>query len=141
MANKRSPKPTATRPEDRLAHTGSRPGEICGSEQPGFRDAQRGYRHSIDEFIGWYCSEPSVWFSRTIVVRYRMHLESRKLAPHDLTRTCACPALLKALEAHPPEDKRRQRERDCSYVHSGLPMTGDRRHCQIDIQEPRRVPA
>jgi hypothetical protein len=21
-------------------------------------ESQRGYRHSIDEFIGWYCSEP-----------------------------------------------------------------------------------
>jgi hypothetical protein len=23
-------------------------------------DAQRGYRHAIDEFIEWYCSEPKV---------------------------------------------------------------------------------
>jgi hypothetical protein len=22
------------------------------------RDAQRGYRHAIDEFVDWYCSEP-----------------------------------------------------------------------------------
>src|SRR5437868_10841359 len=44
------------------------------------RDAQRGYRHAIDEFIEWYCSEPRLSFSRTVVVRYRMHLESRKLA-------------------------------------------------------------
>jgi hypothetical protein len=45
------------------------------------RDAQRGYRHGIDEFVDWYCSEPRLSFSRTVVVRYRMHLESRKLAP------------------------------------------------------------
>ena len=45
------------------------------------RDAQRGYRPAIDEFIEWYCSEPRLSFSRTVVVRYRMHLESRKLAP------------------------------------------------------------
>jgi len=44
-------------------------------------DAQRGYRHAIDEFIEWYCSEPRLSFSRTVVVRYRMHLESRHLAP------------------------------------------------------------
>jgi len=44
-------------------------------------DAQRGYRHAIDEFIEWYCSEPRLSFSRTVVLRYRMHLESRKLAP------------------------------------------------------------
>ena len=45
------------------------------------RDAQRGYRHAIDEFVDWYCSEPRLSFSRTVVVRYRIHLESRKLAP------------------------------------------------------------
>ena len=44
-------------------------------------DAQRGYRHAIDEFVDWYCSEPRLSFSKTVVVRYRMHLESRDLAP------------------------------------------------------------
>ena len=44
-------------------------------------DAQRGYRHAIDEFVNWYCSEPRLSFSKTVVVRYRMHLESRHLAP------------------------------------------------------------
>jgi site-specific recombinase XerD len=44
-------------------------------------DAQRGYRHAIDEFIDWYCSEPRLSFNRAVVVRYRMHLEQRKLAP------------------------------------------------------------
>jgi site-specific recombinase XerD len=45
------------------------------------RDAQRGYRHAINEFVEWYCSEPRLSFSKTVVVRYRMHLESRHLAP------------------------------------------------------------
>lgn len=45
------------------------------------QDAQRGYRHAIDEFIEWYCSEPRLSFSKTVVLRYRMYLESRKLAP------------------------------------------------------------
>jgi len=44
-------------------------------------DAQRGHRHAIDEFVDWYCSEPRLSFSKTVVVRYRMHLESRDLAP------------------------------------------------------------
>ena len=44
------------------------------------QDAQRGYRHAIDEFVDWYCSEPRLAFNR-IVVRYRSHLESRQLAP------------------------------------------------------------
>src|SRR5258708_27959273 len=44
-------------------------------------DAQRGYRHAIDEFVDWYCSEPRLSFSKTVVLRYRMHLESRNIAP------------------------------------------------------------
>ena len=44
-------------------------------------DAQRGYRHAIEEFIEWYCSEPRLSFSKTVVLRYRIHLESRHLAP------------------------------------------------------------
>ena len=44
-------------------------------------DAQRGYRHAIDEFVDWYCSEPRLAFNRTVVLRYRSHLESRELAP------------------------------------------------------------
>ena len=44
-------------------------------------DAQRGYRHAIDEFVDWYCSEPRLAFNRTVVLRYRSHLESRPLAP------------------------------------------------------------
>ena len=45
------------------------------------KDAQRGYRHAIDEFVDWYCSEPRLSFSRTVVLKYRMRLESRNLAP------------------------------------------------------------
>jgi len=48
-------------------------------------DAQRGYRHAIDEFVEWYCSEPRLSFSKTVVVRYRMHLETRNLAPGTIT--------------------------------------------------------
>src|SRR6266849_2307564 len=44
-------------------------------------DVQRGYRHAIDEFIEWYCSEPRLSFSKGVVLRYRIHLESRSLAP------------------------------------------------------------
>jgi hypothetical protein len=32
-------------------------------------------------FVDWYCSEPRLSLSKTVVVRYRMHLESRHLAP------------------------------------------------------------
>src|SRR5438477_6617760 len=44
-------------------------------------DAQRGYNHAIDEFVDWYCSEPRLAFNRVVVLRYRSHLESRRLAP------------------------------------------------------------
>src|SRR5215468_4360586 len=44
-------------------------------------DAQRGYRHAIDEFVEWYCSEPRLSFNRAVVLHYRIHLESRRLAP------------------------------------------------------------
>src|SRR6516162_4643024 len=44
-------------------------------------DAQRGYRHAIEEFVERYCSEPRLSFSKTVVLRYRIHLESRHLAP------------------------------------------------------------
>ena len=39
-------------------------------------DAQRGYRHAIDEFVDWYCSEPRLAFNRIVVLRYRSYLES-----------------------------------------------------------------
>src|SRR3982074_221899 len=44
-------------------------------------DAKRGYRHAIDEFVDWYCSEPRLAFNRIVVLRYRSYLESRQLAP------------------------------------------------------------
>src|SRR2546425_166080 len=44
-------------------------------------DAKRGYRHAIDEFVDWYCSEPRLAFNRIVALRYRSHLESRQLAP------------------------------------------------------------
>src|SRR5260370_35587106 len=44
-------------------------------------DAKRGYRHAIDEFVDWYCSEPRLAFNRSVVLRYRSHFESRQLAP------------------------------------------------------------
>ncbi len=44
-------------------------------------ESQRGYSHTIDEFIRWYCSQPRLSFSKTVVTQYRIHLESRQLAP------------------------------------------------------------
>jgi hypothetical protein len=34
--------------------------------------SRESYGHAIDEFIGWYCSEPRLAFNRTVVLRYRL---------------------------------------------------------------------
>src|ERR1019366_7150468 len=47
-------------------------------------ESQRGYRHAIDEFIAWYCSEPRLSFNKAVVTRYPIHLESRQLAPNTI---------------------------------------------------------
>lgn len=44
-------------------------------------ESQRSYRRSIDDFVLWYCSEPRLAFNKTVVTRYRIHLEDRLLAP------------------------------------------------------------
>jgi hypothetical protein len=43
----------------------------------------------IDQFIAWYCSEPRLAFNRIMVVRYRMHLESRGLAANTINQQLA----------------------------------------------------
>ena len=44
-------------------------------------ESQRGYRHAMDEFVDWYCSEPRLAFNRFVVLRYRS--PSRKDLPPD----------------------------------------------------------
>jgi site-specific recombinase XerD len=44
-------------------------------------ESQRSYRRSIDDFVCWYCSEPRLSFNKMVVMRYRIHLEDRLLAP------------------------------------------------------------
>jgi len=46
-----------------------------------YPESQRSYTHSIDEFVAWYCSAPRLSFNKTVVIRYRIHLEDRQLAP------------------------------------------------------------
>ncbi len=43
--------------------------------------SQISYKHAMDEFIAWYCSEPRLAFNRTVVLRYRFFLEQKNLAP------------------------------------------------------------
>jgi site-specific recombinase XerD len=44
-------------------------------------NSRRSYEHAIRDFIDWYCSEPRLAFSKTVVTRYRIALEQRKYAP------------------------------------------------------------
>ena len=49
--------------------------------------SQESYGHAIDEFIGWYCSEPRLAFNRTVVLRYRF--SSNRRTSHPPPSTCA----------------------------------------------------
>ena len=40
---------------------------------------RRTFEHAIREFVTWYCSEPRLAFNRTVVLRYRIHLERRDM--------------------------------------------------------------
>jgi site-specific recombinase XerC len=42
--------------------------------------SRRSYKHAIEKFIAWYCSEPRLGFNRSVVVRYRSFLESLSLS-------------------------------------------------------------
>ena len=44
------------------------------------RESKRGYRHAMDEFIQWYCSEPRLSFNKIVVTRFRIFVENRNLA-------------------------------------------------------------
>src|ERR1035441_530484 len=48
------------------------------------RSGQQTYDHAIDDFVEWYCSEPRLAFNRTVVLRYRIHLEQKQYAPATL---------------------------------------------------------
>jgi site-specific recombinase XerD len=44
-------------------------------------ESQRSYRRSIADFVCWYCSKPRLSLNKTVVTRYRIHLEDKLLAP------------------------------------------------------------
>src|SRR6266436_5803415 len=51
--------------------------------------SRRVYEYAIDQFIAWYCSEPRLALNRIVVVRYRIHLESRGLAANTINQQLA----------------------------------------------------
>jgi len=42
--------------------------------------SRRNYKHGIERFIVWYCSEPRLTFNRSVVVKYRSFLERLSLS-------------------------------------------------------------
>ncbi len=46
-----------------------------------FASGQRTCEHAIREFVAWLCAEPRLAFNRTVVLRYRIHLEQRHYSP------------------------------------------------------------
>ncbi len=44
------------------------------------KSGQRTYDRAITDFVDWYCSEPRLAFNRTVVLRYRIHLEQKQYA-------------------------------------------------------------
>jgi site-specific recombinase XerD len=81
MRKRRSPKKRRTAPKAvlRLPDLDQAKSAVLNSLTSA--DAQRGYRDAIDEFVEWYCSESRLALNKTVVLRYRVHLESRGLAP------------------------------------------------------------
>ena len=47
----------------------------------GSPESKRAYQFAIEDFVIWYCSEPRLAFNKTVVLRYRLELEARRLAP------------------------------------------------------------
>jgi hypothetical protein len=81
MTKNRSPRKKRTAPEAILRLLDLEDAKAAVLNSLTCPDAQRGYRHAIDEFIGWYCSEPRLSFNKSVVLGCRIHLESRKPAP------------------------------------------------------------
>jgi hypothetical protein len=72
--------PNTRPPKTKLALPDLDHGKSAVPDSLGSRESKRGYRHAIDEFIQWHCSEPSLSFRKIVVTRYRIFLEDRRLA-------------------------------------------------------------
>lgn len=51
--------------------------------------SRRNYKFAMDQFITWYCSEPRLALNRTVVLRFRLHLESLGLAAGTINQRLA----------------------------------------------------
>src|SRR6266487_4813489 len=78
MAHRKTSKRSKARTMLRLADLEQSKNAVLHSL--GAASSQESYGHAIDEFIGWYCSEPRLAFNRPVVLRYRIYLEQKNLA-------------------------------------------------------------
>jgi hypothetical protein len=44
-------------------------------------ESQRSYRHSIDEFVAWYCSAPQLSFNKAVVLRFTLKIATSRPGP------------------------------------------------------------
>jgi integrase len=51
--------------------------------------SRRAYAFAMDQFIAWYCSEPRLAMNRTVVLRFRLYLESLALAASTINQRLA----------------------------------------------------
>jgi hypothetical protein len=51
--------------------------------------SRRNYKFAMEQFIAWYCSEPRLALNRTVVLRFRLHLESLGLAAGTINQRLA----------------------------------------------------
>ena len=51
--------------------------------------SRRDYKFAMEQFIDWYCSEPRLALNRTVVLRFRLHLESVRLAAGTINQRLA----------------------------------------------------
>src|SRR5687767_2282912 len=61
-------------------------------------ESKRSYRFAIDDFVAWYCSEPRIAFNKTVVLRYRLELESRRLSSSTINLRLAAVRQLRSEE-------------------------------------------
>ena len=47
------------------------------------------YKFAMEQFITWYCSEPRLALNRTVVLRFRLYLESLGLAAGTINQRLA----------------------------------------------------
>jgi hypothetical protein len=82
MAHRKTPKRSKAKTMLRLADLEQSKNAVLHSL--GAASSQESYGHAIDEFIGWYCSEPRLAFNRTVVLRYRFFSNRKILRPQPL---------------------------------------------------------